>query len=81
MGTVQSPLSPFPLSLIRNEERLCLKANSDPKDHTWNLESKHEYLPISHLILPDSPSAIPFSALESELLFTEVEKLSRKNIP
>lgn len=64
------------LFAIGNQEELCLTADSDPEDQAWNLESQHEYLPISHLILTDSPSA----ALESEFVFTEVGKFSQKNI-
>lgn len=45
------------LFAVGNQEELCLKANSDPEDQAWNLESQHESLPISHLILTDSPSA------------------------
>lgn len=64
------------LFAVGNQEELCLKANSDPEDQAWNSESQHEYLPISHLILTDSPSA----TMESEFLFTGVGKFSQKNI-
>lgn len=56
-----SPFSSLPL--IGNQEGLCLKANSAPKDQTWNLESHMNIFPfpISFLLTLLQPSLLPFA--------------------